>query len=181
VLLLVMVAVGLVALFVPIGRAPDGIVIRGSPLLGKPAPPVDLVDLDGARVRLADHVGRPVVVHFWATWCIPCREEFRLFADARREHASDGLEILGIVHDDTAEAAGGFARSQGADWPILPDPDETAWNAWLGAGLPTTYFVDRDGIVRDFSLGPVTSGGLRAQLAKILVPMGSPGIASPGG
>jgi cytochrome c biogenesis protein CcmG/thiol:disulfide interchange protein DsbE len=162
--------VAVVALTVPLGGSPgpSQIVVGGSPFLNQPAPAIDLVGLDGQRVQLTDYQGRPVIVNFWASWCIPCRDEFPLFVDALQQHASEGLEILGVIHHDTDEAAQSFADAMGGTWPMLADPADVAWNAWLGAGVPTTYYVDADGVVRDFSLGPVTRSGLAIQLARIL-------------
>ena len=93
----------------------------GHPLVGQSAPEIDLATLDGERVTLSELRGRPVLVNFWATWCIPCRDEFPLMASAYEEYAADGLEILGIVHDDTADGARAFATDMGATWPILMD------------------------------------------------------------
>jgi cytochrome c biogenesis protein CcmG/thiol:disulfide interchange protein DsbE len=153
------------------GASPSGGgsgVIIGSPLLDKPAPEFRLATLDGREVRLSDYRGRPVIVNFWASWCIPCRDEFPLFVGARAEHAGDGLEILGIVHEDSSDAAAAFARQMGAAWPLLLDPDQAAWKAYQGIGVPSTYFIDRQGIVRATSLGPVLSSALPGQLARIL-------------
>lgn len=139
------------------------------PLIGRPAPPVELADLDGRPVRLADYRGRPVIVNFWASYCEPCREEFPLFRSARERHRGQGLEILGVIRsDDDLAAARAFARQYDARWPLLPDPQNTAWRAYGGRGLPTTYFVDREGIVQAVSYGPPPSGVLDEQLAKIL-------------
>src|SRR5262245_57852988 len=165
-----LVAVAVFAVTVPLGGSPgpSQIVIRGSPLLNQPAPPIDLVALDGERVQLADYRGRPVIVNFWASSCLPCRDEFPLFVEARTAHAGQGLEILGVIHDDANESAQAFAAEMGGIWPMLQDPSDVAWNAWLGVGLPTTYYIDPEGVVRDFSLGPVTRSGLAIQLARIL-------------
>ncbi|MEA2622620.1 MAG: cytochrome c biosis protein CcmG, thiol:disulfide interchange protein DsbE [Chloroflexota bacterium] len=146
----------------------DGGAILGSPLLDKPAPDFQLARLDGTLVRLSGYRGRPVIVNFWASWCIPCRDEFPEFVAARAQHAQDGLEILGIVHLDGADAAAGFARERGADWPLLLDPKDEAWKAYQGIGVPSTYFIDREGVVRATSLGPVSAAALPIQLAKIL-------------
>ena len=147
----------------------SGIVVGGHPLLGEPAPDIDLATLDGGRVRLADLRGRPVLVNFWATWCIPCRDEFPLMVSAYEEHdGEDRLEILGIIHDDGEEGARRFAEDMGATWPMLLDPDDQAWDDYVGVGMPTSFFIDRDGIVRAFSLGGFTAGGLHAQLGEIL-------------
>jgi cytochrome c biogenesis protein CcmG/thiol:disulfide interchange protein DsbE len=164
------IAIAVIALFVPLGGSPGAspIVVGGPPFLNKPAPPIDLVDLDGRRVRLSDCRGRPVIVNFWASWCIPCRDEFPLFVEALREHQDEGLEILGVIHDDSSEAAAAFATSMGGTWPMLQDPADVAWNAWLGTGVPATYYVDPEGVVRDFSLGPVTRSGLATQLRRVL-------------
>jgi len=167
---IVVVAGLLVALSVPIGGqpSPSVLVIGGSPLLGKAAPDIALQDLDGNTVRLSELRGKPVVLNFWASWCIPCRDEFPQFVAARGEHVADELQIVGVVHNDVAGSARDFAATQGALWPMLMDPANTAWDAYGGVGVPMTFFIDRDGIVRAASLGPVTAAGLKQQLATIL-------------
>lgn len=165
VVLLIGIAAFVVA-FVPLGGGP--IVVHGSPLLGKPAPDVELTALDGTRVRVSDYRGRPIVIHFWASWCTPCRAEFPQLVQARAAHADDRLEILGIIHDDTPEDATAFAREQGASWPLFQDTEHVAWNAYGSIGLPMSFFVDAEGIVRAVSYGPVNPAALPDQLKTIL-------------
>ncbi len=87
---------------------------------------------------------------------------------AHGEHADDGFEILGVMHQDFADSAREFATDMQATWPILDDPDDVAYDDYLVAGLPTSYFVDADGIVRAFSLGGFSEAGLAAQLETVL-------------
>jgi cytochrome c biogenesis protein CcmG/thiol:disulfide interchange protein DsbE len=165
-----------IVFFVPLGGSPDAepgasvdsLVVGGHPLVGKPAPEIDLLTIDGEPVKLSELRGRPVLVNFWATWCPPCREEFPLMADAYAEHKADGLEILGVMHQDFSDGARAFAKDRGATWPLLEDPGDTAYQDYLVAGLPTSFFVDREGIVRAFSLGGFSKDGLAAQLETIL-------------
>ncbi len=158
------------ALNLSLGRDPNPslVVVGANPLIGRPAPEVDLQTVDGETVSLSSLRGRPVIVNFWASWCIPCRDEFPLLVDAYDRHSDEGLEILGIVHDDGPQAASAFANSYGATWPLLMDPDNVAWRAFMGAFVPITYFVDRDGIIQSASYGPPPSGFLDAELEKIL-------------
>src|SRR6185295_7916482 len=109
-------AVGLAAsvpliglLLVNIHRDPTSI---SSPLISKKAPDVRLVELSGGgSVRLASLKGRPAVVNFWATWCIPCvQEHAALTAGAR---ANPDVAFLGVVYEDTAENAAGFLAQRG--------------------------------------------------------------------
>lgn len=144
------------------------IVVGRSPLLDKPAPALALPDLDGRTVRLADLRGRPVLLYFWASWCIPCRTEFGLLADAQRAHARRDLQIVGVVYKDTAEPARQFMTTHGGTWPALLDPDGAAARAYVVPGAPTSYYLDRDGIVRAVSYGPAPRDVLDQQLAKIL-------------
>jgi peroxiredoxin len=99
---------------------------------------------------------------------VPCRQEFPLFGAARAAHAADGLEILGVVHADSADSAQRFATDEGATWPLVQDANNAAWQAYGGALVPTTYYIDRQGIVRAVSYGPPPSGTLEELLAKIL-------------
>ena len=163
----------LLVLRVPLGGASDkgdSIAVKGHPLLGEPAPDIDLRTLDRQRVTLSSLRGRPVLVNFWASWCIPCRDEFPLMVAASSDHAADGLAILGVIHDDDPERARAFAGEYGATWPMLDDADDVAWRDYLGVGLPTSFFVDADGTIRAFSLGGFTKAGLEAMLERILPP-----------
>jgi cytochrome c biogenesis protein CcmG, thiol:disulfide interchange protein DsbE len=181
---LVIVLVALVIAFIPFGSPGSGLddgstTVRGHPLVGQPAPEIDLTTLDGDRITLSSLRGQPVLINFWATWCLPCRDEFPLLASAYQEYADDGLEILGIIHDDTAAAAREFADDMGATWPMLIDADDVAWDDYTGVAMPTSLFVDPEGVVRAFSLGGFSETGLTAQLARILPAAASP--APPGG
>lgn len=175
---MVILVAAAVVLFVPLnGRAPTGspgasatTIVGGSPLLDKPAPAIALQDLDGQPVTLAQYAGRPVLLNIWATWCIPCRAEFPRLVGAYGEYRDRGLEILGIVHRDTGGNARTFAQQQGATWPMLLDTNDAVWRDYIGVGVPQSYFIDADGVVRAFSIGPLSDAGLQAGLAKILPP-----------
>lgn len=153
-----------------LGGVPDdsSVVVGRDPLMDLPAPEINLTATDGRQVALSDYRGRPVIVNFWASWCVPCREEFPLLAAARAAHEAEGLEILGVIHDDSVQSAAAFAATYNAEWPLLDDADDVAWNAYHGAFVPVSYFIDRAGIVRAVSYGPPPSASLDALLAKIL-------------
>ena len=119
-------------------------------------------------MTLADYAGRPVIVNIWASWCIPCRDEFPMLVGAYGEYRDQGLEVLGIVHDDTAAGAAAFAQEQGATWPMLMDVDDVVWRDYIGVGVPQSYFIDAEGIVRAFTIGPFSAAGLEAGLARIV-------------
>jgi cytochrome c biogenesis protein CcmG/thiol:disulfide interchange protein DsbE len=93
--------------------------------------------------------------------------------EAGAAHAGKGLAIVGILHDDFADGARQFAADTGATWPIVDDRDDVAFGDFIVPGMPTSYFIDREGIVRAFSLGGFSRDGLAAQLDTILPAPGS--------
>jgi cytochrome c biogenesis protein CcmG, thiol:disulfide interchange protein DsbE len=136
--------------------------------IGDRAPDFALADLDGRTVRLSDYEGRPVIVNFWASWCLPCRDEFPLFDAALREHADEGLAVVGIVYRDRSEAARAFAEQLGADWPLVMDPGETVARAYGVFGPPESWLIGPDGRVVSRQIGPYTAPELEAGLARVL-------------
>jgi cytochrome c biogenesis protein CcmG, thiol:disulfide interchange protein DsbE len=148
---------------------PPVVEVPGSSLLGQPAPDFELERLDGSGpLRLSDLRGQPVMVNFWASWCLPCREEFPLFREVRDRHRAEGLEIVGIVHRDDPQAARQFADDHGGNWPMVLDPNEVAWQAYGGQLLPITFFVDRSGTIRSVNFGPPPPHVMEQHLARIL-------------
>lgn len=135
---------------------------------GQPAPPLAGTTLDGGHVDLAELRGRPVIVNFWASWCIPCREEFPLLAAALRNHAADGLAIVGVLFKDEAEPAQRFVAEERVDWPTVLDPDGRLAEAYRVVAPPQTYFIDRSGVIRSIQIGELLDVDLEHQLPAIL-------------
>ena len=116
---------------------------------------------------LADYQGKVLLVNFWASWCPPCRDEFPALVRAYDAHVGDGLEILGVTFNDRPDNARAFVEGSGATWPILPDPERAAWDAFSPVGPPTSYFVDADGVVQRVHIGAVDDEQLADHLTAI--------------
>ncbi len=136
--------------------------------IGSRPPDFSLVDLDGNPIRLADLRGRPVIVNFWASWCVACVEEFPLLREAAERHADDGLVIVGIVYRDRSEAAREFMERNGATWPAAMDPDGRVAEAYAVVGPPETFFIGRDGTVVARQLGQFSAASLNDKVAAII-------------
>jgi len=164
----------------PAGAVATPIAVGGEPLEGRPAPVFTLLDANGHAVSLATYRGRPIIVNFWASWCAPCKAEFPLFVAARQRYAAQGLEIIGIVYNDSAASAAAFMASEGAAWPMLLDPQHVASAAYGVQAVPESFYIDGAGIVRSLSFGPPPATGLDSLLAQI-VPQPSRAASGTGG
>ena len=136
--------------------------------VGSVAPELALTDLDGNPVRLSDLRGRPVVVNFWASWCVPCLEEFPHLREAQATHADAGLAIIGVVYQDEWSSARDYMAHMDATWPAAMDPGGRAAAAYGVYGPPESIFIDRDGIVRAHQFGAFDADALERHLATIL-------------
>ena len=121
---------------------------------GALAPDFLLGRLDGSELRLSDLRGQPVVLNFWATWCAPCRKEIPQFVDAYERHRGEGLVIVGVNMQEGKGIVRPYAEDFGMTFPIAIDVDGEVADAYRILGLPTTYFIDREGIVRSVFTGP---------------------------
>jgi cytochrome c biogenesis protein CcmG/thiol:disulfide interchange protein DsbE len=137
------------------------------PKPGQPAPDISGVALDGTHIRLSDLRGHPLIVNFWGPSCIPCRDEFPLFKQKLAEHASDGLQILGVLMNDPPDPARAFIAQYQATWPTVVDPDGAIKGTYRVVGRPQSYFVDRNGIVRSIQIGQLLATDFENQYAAI--------------
>jgi len=109
-----------------------------------------------------------VIVNFWASWCVPCREEFPLFKQRLEElGASDGLVVLGVLYKDQADPAKQFLDEFGATWPTVTDPGDAIAKAYRVVAPPQTYFIDADGVLQGLQIGEVLPEDFDTQYAKI--------------
>lgn len=138
-----------------------------SPLVGRQAPAVSGTSIDGDQVSLADFTGRWTLVNFFATWCIPCREEHDdLVRFSNRHRLAGDAVVLGVVFDDGAEAVEQFRREEGGDWPLLLDPGGSIAIEFGVAGVPESYLIAPDGTVVSKIVGGIFDSDLEELLAR---------------
>lgn len=140
--------------------------------VGIEAPSYATRNMKGDSVSLALLRGKPVLLNVWATWCLPCKEEIPYLESLNAKHAAQGLQIVGVSIDARGDDAKieNFARDFRMSYPIWRDPDERVNARFLALGVPSTYLIDRDGVLRWKHLGTLrpTSVGFQAALAEVL-------------
>lgn len=120
---------------------------------GRPAPALHLADMDGKRVNLAELKGRWVLVHFWASWCGPCRREMPTLPKLISAFPPEQLSVLLVNTADSEEDVFTFLASVSPDLVTLMDRDGQVTERWQPRGLPSTFFVDPEGRLRYQALG----------------------------
>jgi cytochrome c biogenesis protein CcmG/thiol:disulfide interchange protein DsbE len=144
----------------------DATVVR-SVLIGRRAPDFDLPKLDGGRLRSADLSGKPYVVNFWASWCVPCRTEHPNLDAFYRQWHPRGVELLGVVFNDTDDSARSFQKELGGDWPVVQDPGQRTALDFGVRGPPETFVVDGNGVVVLKYQGAVPPGALEGVMGEL--------------
>lgn len=163
----VLVTVALASVFA--GRFGEDPRAVASPLVGKPAPERALPMLDGeGQLSLTELRGNVVVVNFWASWCIPCRREHAELAAAAAHYEGEDVRFVGIVYEDSARNARRFLDELGRSYDNVIDPGSRAAIDFGLFGVPETFFIDRDGIVRSRINGPVTTETVTAAVDPLL-------------
>ena len=151
---------------------PDPIVGGGNPLglLGEAAPDFTLASSSGEHVRLADQRGSVVMLHFWASWCGPCRPSMPLVDAMHQRYGSAGLMVWGVdVEEDNTDAKK-LIKDLGVTFPVLYDTESQAASLYRVDALPTTVLIDKKGKVRHVHRGykPGDENVYRSQIRELI-------------
>ncbi|MEX2245228.1 MAG: TlpA disulfide reductase family protein [Dehalococcoidia bacterium] len=140
--------------------------------VGRAAPDFLLRTPEGGSLRFSDLQGKPVLVNFWASWCTPCRQEIPEIVRAYDARKDEGLVVVGVDLQENDGVVRDFAADFGMTFPIAIDRTGEVADAWrIGGpveGIPSSYFIDQQGIVRARVFGPMTAETLEDNLASIL-------------
>ncbi len=170
-----LIAAGAVVLVVGValaGTLGSDPTLVGSALIGKPAPEMTLDELAGDdQIRLSDHRGDVVVVNFWASWCTGCRQEHESLDVAASDYADFDVTFFSVnTQDEEPQAIGFLDRFGWSDEAVYGiDQGSNAAFSYGVAGLPETFFIDREGIVVGKVIGPVTYDLLTATIDRVLL------------
>jgi thiol-disulfide isomerase/thioredoxin len=126
-----------------------------SPGLGFSAPDIELIDFEGNPVKLSDLRGKPVLLNFWATWCPPCRVEMPALQSFHQDYG-DQIQILGINWNDESEKARDLLAQFDISFQNIIDIDGKAFVTYRLTAVPTSFWIDEDGVIRGVWNGAMT-------------------------
>lgn len=133
--------------------------------LNKPAAAFTAERLNGSgRLSLSDYAGKVVILNFWASWCIPCKEENPALVRVWERYRTSDVVLIGIVYQDSLESARRYVRDNGVTWPTVTDEDGRIAFAYGVFGIPETYFIGPDGVVAGRHIGPIDEATLVAAI-----------------
>jgi peroxiredoxin len=126
-----------------------------------------LTDLDGQQVTLSDLRGNRVLLNFWATWCAYCRGERGVLQQAHDEQGSQGLVILAVAIGEDPDRLRSFVHERGLSYRILLDEDGSVSRTYRVRGIPSSFFIDRDGVIRVHHVGALEPELLAQYLERV--------------
>jgi peroxiredoxin len=136
------------------------------PAVGKRAPDVTLSAPDGRTAKLSDYRGKPVVLHFWATWCGPCIGELPLIADLTARNSSD-LTVLAVNCAEMDRQVSSFLSARALALNVMMDRDFLISKTYNVDAIPQTYLIDSEGIIRSVRVGAYTRPELDRDIAAL--------------
>lgn len=173
---IVAVCIG-VLVYAASGQAPaDGITqielgsgaANAAPAIGAEPPAFTGVTWEGKTVSLADFAGKPVWINFGASWCPDCRTESADVEATYKAYQDQGLVVLGIFIQETTDDVGGYAQRAGLTFPIIVDEQVIIADAYRTMGIPTHYFIGRDGKIRDIRIGALAKDDMDREVAALM-------------
>ena len=135
---------------------------------------VELTDLDGRPIRLADLRGKAVWINFWASWCPPCQYETPTIRSLDQRYRDRGLVVVGIQVQQTVQVGRDYAERYGLEYTIGPDVTGDFFHLYRVFALPTQFFIDPEGRIRKVVIGPVSETDAATTIESILPPGSSP-------
>lgn len=141
------------------------------PKEGFTAPDFTLGLLDGGEITLSELKGKVVLVNFWTSWCPPCRKEMPAIESVYRSYKDIGLVVIGLnlTAQDSKEEAAAFAQEVGVTFPIALDLDNSVGNLYRVTALPTSFFIDRKGVIRSVIVGgPMSEAVIQSKVEELL-------------
>jgi cytochrome c biogenesis protein CcmG/thiol:disulfide interchange protein DsbE len=138
-----------------------------APVAGAPAPDFTLSDLAGRPVKLSALKGQVVLINFWATWCIPCKQEMPAIQQAYQARTGKGFTVLAVNLNEPAGDVQAYIDNLKLSFPVLLDAGDVVNTLYRVRGYPTSFFVDRAGVVAVEHVGMMTDSQLAENLARL--------------
>ena len=160
--------IGLAAVLLLYEDVPDDTPARPGRKITERMPEFSLALLGGGKLTHAELRGKPVLVNFFASWCLPCREEMPAIEKLSKEYRPKDVVFFGVAVDDTETKMKEFVTRFGVSFSVGLDDGGSVQKAFGVYGLPTTFFIDRQGQIRYFHAGAVNEQLLRHELDKLL-------------
>lgn len=152
-------------------QASGPITLTEAPIANHPAPDFTLQTAVGQTITLSEIInqgnGKPVVLNFWASWCVPCRVEMPSLQEASVRY-NGRVAIIGVNQGEDTPTIIDFGNEFNVSYPLLADPDSQVTRLYEINNLPTTVFIDQKGIVRQVVLGILSEAVLQSQIEEML-------------
>jgi cytochrome c biogenesis protein CcmG/thiol:disulfide interchange protein DsbE len=144
--------------------------IPAEPKVGFRAPDFTLQTIDGRTLQLADLLGRPLVINYWTTWCVPCKQEMPILEELNKEYAAKGIVFLSVnaIDQDSLDKVQALVAEMGLSFPVMLDKGHQFADEYQAIFFPTTFIVDAKGVIREVNLGDSTEEELRSSLERLL-------------
>lgn len=136
--------------------------------IGQIAPDFTLADLDGNKVSLDDFRGKVVFINFWASWCPPCRAEMPEIESVHQDYKDKGVVTIGVDIQEPEDVVRKYVSEGGFSWTFVLDKTGEVARRYNITGIPTSFFIDREGVIRAVNIGAMTKRAMEDRLAEAM-------------